>query len=255
MKALETLLPPKHSNLATFIPNIADHVLMVFMGIILPFFAVFKSQPDLKNIEFDTSTKLSVYYSNSLMLWLPTIIIFVLWWWTGRPFADLGLPWPIPAISQMALLLYAVFILLYAADVLLELRNDKKRAETLAHWKKRTPFLPETGYEFKHFMVVCISAGVCEEVIFRGYFMTYFASVLGDADWAKVLTVLLPAFIFAFAHLYQGWKVVFKISVMAVLFGLIFLLSGTIWWLIVLHFWIDFIGGALGWWLFSKERE
>ena len=242
-------------SLTPFEPSIADHIIMVVMGLVLPLFAVFRSQPNLKNIHFDTATKLNVYWSNSLMLWLPTIIIGAVWWWLGRDFSHLGFPWPIPKISDELLGLYVLFVFLYTTDVVSELRNDAKRKKTLEHWKKHTPFLPANAYEFQHFMIVCISAGVCEEVIFRGYFMTYFLSVLGTSTPAQILVVLIPAIIFAFAHLYQGWKVVFKIVFMAILFGLIFLLSGSIWWLIILHFLIDFIGGALGWWLFGNARR
>jgi len=48
---------------------------------------------------------------------------------------------------------------------------------------------------------VFLRAGVCEEVIFRGYSIAYLMAVLGAPFW---VAAVLSSIVFGFAHVYQG---------------------------------------------------
>lgn len=222
---------------------------MVLLAVVLPYYAVVHSQPKLHEIHFDTRTKIAMYYGNSLALWLPTLAILVAWFLLGRNLIDLGFHWPIADFSTLSWGLIGLFVVLYSADVLSEVYTPEKRAKTQAHWIKHTPFLPANFREFSHFNILAITAGITEEIIFRAYFMQYLWSVLGDSFLAQVSSVLLPAFVFAAVHIYQGKKAVLKIVVMAILFGWIYLLTQSLWMLVVLHILVDVIGGALAVWI------
>jgi membrane protease YdiL (CAAX protease family) len=54
---------------------------------------------------------------------------------------------------------------------------------------------------------------------------------------------MLPAVSFSIAHIYQGTKAVLKILLLAVFFGLIFRLSGSLLVVMLLHFLVDAGGG------------
>ena len=69
---------------------------------------------------------------------------------------------------------------------------------------------------------------------------------------AQIVSVVLPARIFASVHIYQGKKAVLKIVVMACLFGLVYLLTQSLWYLIILHVLVDVIGGLLAVWIMPK---
>jgi membrane protease YdiL (CAAX protease family) len=60
-----------------------------------------------------------------------------------------------------------------------------------------------------------------------------------------LLSVFLPAFVFSIAHFYQGVKAVIKIFVLAVLFGYLFVFSGSLLIVMILHFLVDAVGGLL----------
>jgi membrane protease YdiL (CAAX protease family) len=55
--------------------------------------------------------------------------------------------------------------------------------------------------------------------------------------------VLAPALLFSLAHGYQGWQAVGKIFLLSVLLALIFLASGSIWLVMLIHTLIDLVGG------------
>lgn len=236
----------------TFNPSIFDHILMVLLAVVLPYYAVVRSQPKIHEIHFDTRTKIAMYYGNSLALWLPTLVILVVWFLQGRNMIDLGFHWPVADFSTLSWGLTALFVLLYSADVLSEIYTPEKRAKTQEHWIKHTPFLPANFREFSHFNILAITAGITEEIIFRAYFMQYLWSVLGNSLVAQVVSVLLPALVFAAVHIYQGKKAVLKIVVMAILFGWIYLLTQSLWLLIGLHILVDVIGGALAVWIMPE---
>ena len=233
--------------------GIFDHILLFILGIILPLFAVFQSQPEMKGISFDTQMKKQIYYGNGIFQWICVGLIILLWWGYSRPFEVLG--FQLGNWSSLAWSLIGIFIVLYLFDVWWEIRNPAKIAETKATWLKEIPILPETFEEFRHFLFVAFTAGVCEEIIFRGFFIQYFLSINENNELGNWLSVIIPACMFAFGHLYQGNKAVLKISVMAIIFGWIFLLTKSILLLMFLHFLVDVIGGFLAYRILRTDKS
>ncbi len=234
-------------------PGIWDHLLIFLLGIVLPSFAVFQSQPEMKSLEFDTVMKKQVYYGNSFFQWICAIAVMIVWWSYGRSLVEMG--FCVPEWSRMGIILIFLFSFLYGMDVWWEMRNPDKIAETKAKWLKDVPFLPVNWLELKHFLFVALTAGVCEEIIFRGFFIQYFLAINTDNLLGNCLSVIIPAFLFAFGHLYQGGKAVVKTMLMAILFGWIFLVTKSLWPLIILHFLVDVIGGYLAMKILSDIPE
>ncbi len=226
--------------------NPFDHLLIFLLGVVMPWRTI-DSQKKLKNMTFSTETKIQLYWGNSLGLWIMAILVGILWWASGRTFINLGL-WPLfPTLSYPSLYLIGLFIFFYALDTFLEVGQADRRMRTLTRWRQEMAFLPETQREFQHFSFLSLSAGICEEIVFRGFFIAYFYSVLSPFETPEWLAVVLPAILFGLVHYYQGWKAMLKIVLMALIFGLIFLWSGNLWWLILLHAFVDLIGGGLSW--------
>lgn len=97
--------------------------------------------------------------------------------------------------------------------------------------------LPRTSSQRRTWMAVAFTAGIVEEVLFRGmpvYVLTHQFSRIGP-----VLTILATACLFGFAHAYQGWKGVLMTTVMGALFTGIYLATGALWIPMALHVLID----------------
>jgi len=213
------------------------------MGIILPLFAVFQSQPQMKEMEFSFAEKLQIYYGNGIFQWIGTGAIVAVWWMNSRFYTDLG--WGVPKMTSTAWALTLGSIFLYVLNTWWELRNEAKVQETKAKWEKDIPFLPVNWQEYKHFLFVAFTAGVCEEIIFRGFFIQYFLAWNQDNLMGTWLSILIPGFLFSFGHLYQGHQAVIKIMLMAIIFGWIFIITESLWIPIVLHFLVDAISGYI----------
>lgn len=240
----------------TYLPNLADHILFFLLGIVMPFRSV-QAQKQIRDLEYTTSTKIQMYWINGFGLWAMALIVLLVWWLSDRQLIDLGLGWPPPSLTTTSIILLLVFILLYGLDVSSELATPELRQRTYDRWVLDMPFLPAKSIEWVHFNFLSLSAGICEEIVFRGFFITYLYSLLQflSTTTAQWLAVLVPAIIFGIVHYYQGWKAMLKISLMAVLFGYIFVETGSLWILILVHFLVDVLGGTFSWWLHGLHGE
>ena len=88
-------------------------------------------------------------------------------------------------------------------------------------------------------MGVSVSAGICEEIVYRGYLQRQFLALTRSS----IVAVLAQAVIFGLGHAYQGAKQVVVITVLGLLYGLL------AWWRkslrpgILAHAWSDIFGG------------
>ncbi len=234
-------------------PTWFDHCLIILLGVVLPAGTIVRGRPKNETITFDTAAKLNLYWSNSLLLWIMAAAVGFVWLKAGRSLMDLGLAMPRPSSFWWCVWFVVGSVALYILDTWLEVGSPRRRAQTRARWRRDTPFMPQTRRELAHYTVMALSAGSCEEIVFRGYFITYLLSLVSASVVGYWVAIFVPALVFGLSHLYQGWKAVSKIVVMSIAFGAMFLLTGSLWILIVLHFLVDLVGGFLGMWLLSSN--
>lgn len=97
--------------------------------------------------------------------------------------------------------------------------------------------LPNTSAERAAFIFLSLSAGVSEEILFRGFLIR----LLHDGAIALPLAGALTAssLLFGLGHAYQGFKGMLSTAVAGLSMGLLFLLSGSLIPAIVLHSLLD----------------
>jgi membrane protease YdiL (CAAX protease family) len=95
-------------------------------------------------------------------------------------------------------------------------------AAFVVHWilgpgnaKTVDSLLPKSLAEVLLWIATSITAGICEEMAFRGYLQRQFHALTGNIAWA----VLLQGLVFGIAHGYQGWRNIVVISVLGILYG------------------------------------
>ncbi|HUK86778.1 MAG TPA: CPBP family intramembrane glutamic endopeptidase [Terriglobales bacterium] len=111
---------------------------------------------------------------------------------------------------------------------------------------------PHNGRELLLWPVLCLTAGFCEEVIFRGLFQRQFAA-LTRSRWGGLI---LQALLFGAAHGYQGPRRMAQIAVYGGLFGLLALWRRSLRPGMMAHAWQDtfsgvglfILGKIQGWW-------
>jgi membrane protease YdiL (CAAX protease family) len=90
-------------------------------------------------------------------------------------------------------------------------------------------------------ILLSISAGIGEEIVFRGYLQKQFQAATGSI----VAAVILQGAIFGLAHTYQGWKQVFVIAVLGILYGALVAWRRNLRASMIAHAWSDIFEGWL----------
>jgi membrane protease YdiL (CAAX protease family) len=91
-------------------------------------------------------------------------------------------------------------------------------------------------------LVLSVSAGICEETIFRGYLQVQ----LGALTKSTIAGIVLSAILFGFGHAYQGWAPAGLLAFYGLLFGLLTHWRGTVRPAMIAHAWQDSFIGIVG---------
>jgi membrane protease YdiL (CAAX protease family) len=101
---------------------------------------------------------------------------------------------------------------------------------------------PRGALEVALWIVFAISAGVCEEAIFRGYLQRQLTAIVRR----RSAGILLAATAFGLAHLYQGWRMATVIGLYGLMFGLFAHWRRSVRPGMIAHAWQDALVGVLG---------
>lgn len=107
--------------------------------------------------------------------------------------------------------------------------------------KSVNSLLPHSLLEIFLWSATCVTAGICEEMVFRGYLQRQLHALGGSIAAA----VACQGVIFGIFHGYQGWKNVITISVLGILFGLLAAWRKNLRANMIVHAWADFWEGWL----------
>jgi len=220
--------------------NWFDHILALFLVIILPLMSI-KSDKISQELIESLPPKKHLFYTNGLMLIIGALLVLTSWNVSERQWTELGISFPV--LSGNVLILTAVLVFIYLLDITYGWFNQKYQNERL---QEMSYVIPTNWKEYRHYIFLAFAAGISEEVIFRGFLITYLSHFLSIVQYGDFLSVLIPAVVFSLSHLYQGWWAVFKIMVIAILLGFIFLLSGSLLIVVIIHVGIDLISGMMG---------
>jgi uncharacterized protein len=101
---------------------------------------------------------------------------------------------------------------------------------------------PHGPAEIVAYLALTLTAGFCEELIFRGYLQRQFTALTRSFAGG----IVLQGIAFGAAHGYQGWKFMLVIAVYGVTFGLLAVWRRSLRPGMLAHFLQDAIGGLLG---------
>jgi len=117
---------------------------------------------------------------------------------------------------------------------------DPSESRAQPWWRKFVPdirhLFPTTGRERWMFAAVAVSAGICEEIVFRAWLLFTLHRSLGLEG---TTSIFLAAALFGLCHIYQGIPGVVGATCAGVLLSALYIGSGTLLVPIVLHSLLD----------------
>ncbi|MEU6412583.1 CPBP family intramembrane glutamic endopeptidase [Microbispora sp. NPDC046933] len=105
-----------------------------------------------------------------------------------------------------------------------------------------TELLPRTAAERWHGLAMAVTAGVCEEIVYRGLLIALGVGVLGLSTAAAAALALA---VFVAGHFYQGWKGMIVVTLLGLWLTSVYLSTGSLLLPIVAHVLIDVRGLVL----------
>jgi membrane protease YdiL (CAAX protease family) len=172
---------------------------------------------------FDTPRKLAIYARIVSTQWLLVLAMYLLLRRHGLTLADAGLRVADAFITLGAAGMLAIAVPVAGAGAVRRARQAGPDGLG-AGLKRLRGIVPVNGIEMAGFAVVCVTAGICEELLFRGWLVNMTWAVCGSL-WASVL---IAAALFGIGHAYQGVRGILKTGSIGILLGLLFALTGSL---------------------------
>jgi membrane protease YdiL (CAAX protease family) len=111
-----------------------------------------------------------------------------------------------------------------------------------AHSRDLQFILPHGSVEITLWIGLSVTAGICEETIFRGYLQRQFMALTRSAP----VGVVFSATVFGAAHAYQGFRRAILIGLFGAMFGILAYWRGSVRPGMIAHAWQDSLGGVVG---------
>lgn len=162
--------------------------------------------------------------------------------WNDRARASLGLALPEGWRLWGAAVLVLVLVVFQARTAARVARSSRAQASVRKQFGTLAGMLPHTRPELGWWVAVSLTAGFCEEYLFRGYFIWSFEPWLG---WWGAAALSAP--FFALAHAYLGLNGIFRSGIVGVVLTLLVALFGSLWPAIALHAVLDVGAGTIAW--------
>lgn len=187
------------------------------------------------------------YKQTILIFWLLTFGILGNKFYSADNEVGLGLSFDPGLVSLIILfLITGVIVFLYS-----QLKTDDENAPALEEKMQDVyHYLPKTQGELGWFIVLSVSAGICEEIIFRGFLWGALGQIVNI--WVAVVVANL---IFALTHIGSGRQNLMNSFVLGLVFSGIYYISGSLWPAIILHAAIDIYSGILGYKVFLVQSN
>ena len=225
--------------------NLIDHLNVLVFTCLYPIYVFFtyrKAKKDL--IENKPGIRLSDYKETIFWLWLLCVITIIIWISNDRMFNVLRLDFSFSWVVLISILLFFItpflFVLLFRS-----IRNNDEKRESIKeklNSVSANEFLPRSKKEFKWFVFLSITAGICEELLFRGFLIWYFETLTNT-----FLAIIFSSILFGAAHSYQGVKGFIRSGFLGLILALILIWTDSLLIPIFIHIAGDIYSGIIGW--------
>ncbi|MGA8229944.1 MAG: CPBP family intramembrane glutamic endopeptidase [Candidatus Acidiferrales bacterium] len=136
-------------------------------------------------------------------------------------------------IGSVLAIFMALILLPAAVAIWKNVTNRPRKYSSADAVKSLSYFFPATWTERRWYAFLCVTAGICEETLFRGFLLHYLHVLPFSLN--LTLALLVSSGIFGLQHLYLGAAGAASLVVIGLLFGLLFLLTGNLLIPVVFH--------------------
>jgi membrane protease YdiL (CAAX protease family) len=222
---------------------VAQDLFLAFLVLLMPLIGMRRA----KRMRRYTSgeTRITWYQFTIWKIWVTAAVALLLAYPTNlmvlpnheRVAAWLGAHFPLFLIAAIAATSIVVIVLSQGFRVI---GNAARRKEVAKAVRTMRFMLAVSARERRYWIALSLSAGICEELLYRGFMMHYLSGLLAGGVALGVLGAwLVSSMLFGLAHVYQGVAGVIRSTIAGVLLGLVAILTGQLTLPILLHVLFD----------------
>jgi membrane protease YdiL (CAAX protease family) len=217
-----------------------DHLFILIIAVMHPIAGYFSYNRLLRRIEAgEKIARASLYNMTIVGHWTLFAMALSIWLTAGRSLTALGFGLQVDARFLTGVLLTIVAIIALALQVRkVTLAETEELGKLRRQLGRVEAILPRNGNELGRFYGLSLTAGIVEEVLWRGFLIWYLGQFV--PVWAAAA---ISAVGFGIAHAYQGAANVPRIIVVGALFAGLYLLTGSLWLPMLLHAAVDMLQG------------
>jgi len=232
-------------------PGTIDLIIAGLVAIAYPIWDYFSVWPRMmRTIASGRPNGRVLVYREVLVLeWITTAVIAAVWIHAARPWRLIGLVVPVGCRLVLTVALVAALMMLFRAQLRAIRRLDPAKLDRVrTRQVAASPLIPRNRAERAWFVLVAITAGLCEEFIYRGFLLWVFRPWLGL--WGAALASTVG---FGFAHAYQGRAGAFRAGALGAVFAVLAIATGSVVPGMVLHALLDLISGEASYAIFAED--
>lgn len=181
--------------------------------------------------------------------WLFTAGVLAMWVGFGRPFSALLLTEPAAWRIWVGIaLIVATIVLAYLQLASVRRLPAERRVAVRPRLASIAFLIPQRPDEYRWFLALSLTAGVCEELLYRGYLTWLLAPWLGVP--AAMFVVVIA---FGLGHSYQGRRGAIRATLAGAVMAGVVLATGWLVPAMIIHALVDASSGTAGYWLFRDD--
>lgn len=216
-------------------------LIFVVLGILLPWRGYQRMRSLMTLSEVTGHDRLKLYAATILFQWVLTALVAWRAFARGLSLSELALQGSARASLFVVTIIGAVLVAAgHWANVRRMAKSSHPNVARLRALGSR--LFPRSAGELLLFVVLSLTAGLCEEFLFRGFVMAALLRA-GLAEW---LVVLLSALMFGIAHLYQGKGGSVGTGILGTIFAVARLAYHSLLPAVVWHSTLDVVAGVAG---------
>lgn len=229
-----------------------DHILFAILSVLGPVWGATVGYRRLTRAAAGDLPRVrsSVYRTAIVMQWSLTAVTLGLWLGTGRAWSMLGVvpqwTWGLAGTALGA----AIVIVFVMRQRRAAIEDDEALEEVRDRMRHVEPMLPRTPAEMRTFVTLAFTAGICEELLYRG-FMTFYVSRFTNL----LVAALIVSVIFGIGHVYQGRRGVLLTAFAGAFFAAVYMISGSLFIAMLLHVLMDLHSGHLAYVALRRADE
>ena len=214
-------------------------IIVILLVVVFPLLGVRDFRILLRRTsEGDANARVKFYKGIFMWHWPWTIGLLGWWLLSGNTLASIGL---VPVVEGSQWVAIGIGVIVIAAQVVplaMGSRDSDKLSAIKEQMGEIASLVPRTRSESRLFDMVSITAGVTEEILYRGLLLVTLVSLIGT--WPAVV---ISSLIFGLGHAYQGIAGIVKTGLVGLVLALLTVSTGSLFIAIVLHTVVDLASG------------